>query len=137
MMKLVVCAQGPGLDAPVDPRFGRCECFVVVDSDTEEWQSHPNPARGSAGGAGVRAAQMVVDLGADAVVTGNIGPNALQILQAAGVKVYAARQGTVSDIVRQWRDNQLPPDDATVPPHSGGGLGWQRGKGGRMQGRDS
>jgi predicted Fe-Mo cluster-binding NifX family protein len=87
-MRLVVTTTTPDLDSPVDPRFGRGAYFVLVDSDTMEWQAQPNPAAAAPGGAGIRAAQFVAEQKAGAVISGDFGPNAHQALTAAGVGMY-------------------------------------------------
>lgn len=86
-MKIAVSTQGNSLDAPFDPRFGRASHFVIVDDDTGAWQGYPNPARDAASGAGVQAAQFVAAHGAQAVISGDFGPNAFQALSAAGMEM--------------------------------------------------
>ena len=73
-MRIVVTTTTPDLDSPVDPRFGRGAYFVVVDTSTLEWQAHPNPAAAASGGAGIRAAQFVAEQKAQAVISGDFGP---------------------------------------------------------------
>lgn len=75
-MRIVVSAQGDTLDAPASPVFGRCPTYLFVDSDTMQFEAVPNPAMSQGGGAGIQAAQFVVERGAQAVLTGNLGPNA-------------------------------------------------------------
>ncbi len=133
-MKVVVTASAAGFDAAVSPVFGRCPMYVVVDTDTIQCESVENPAVGAPGGAGIQAAQFIVGLGAQAVLTGNVGPNAYGVFQAAGVEVYLAGGGTVRDAVEAYRAGQLQPvSGANVPAHSGTGRGMGRG-GGRGRG---
>lgn len=73
-MKVCVSAASGSLDAQTDPRFGRCPYFVIVDSETMEFEVIPNTASGSVGGAGIQAAQMVASGGVQAVLTGSVGP---------------------------------------------------------------
>jgi len=123
-MKVVVTASGADLDAPVDPRFGRCSFFVIVDTDTMAFEAVKNQAAMAAGGAGVQAAQLVANKGAQAVITGNIGPNAMAGLQAAGVKVYVGAEGTVRKSVELFKEGRLQEaTSATAFPHSGMGRG--------------
>ncbi|MEW6547590.1 MAG: NifB/NifX family molybdenum-iron cluster-binding protein [Bacillota bacterium] len=155
-MKVAVAAQGQNLDSPVDLRFGRAPFFLLVDSETLECESISNPAVNSAGGAGIQTAQLLARSGARAVVTGNVGPNAMSALRAAGIEVYAARGGTVRETVQAFLRGELVPlADATVASHlgtgarsagrcagsapgagvpggSGMGRGMGRGRGGRM-----
>jgi predicted Fe-Mo cluster-binding NifX family protein len=68
-MKICVTAGASGLEAPVDPRFGRCPFFTVVETDEMTAESIPNSSAGSSGGAGIQAAQAVSDLGVTALIT--------------------------------------------------------------------
>ncbi len=118
-MKLVITAQGPTLDSPVDPRFGRARYFLLVDSDTGSFTAHDNAQNlNAAQGAGIQAAQTVVELGAGAVLTGNVGPKAFTTLQAGQVAVYPGAAGTVREAVEQWRlGSSQPAAKATVQGH--------------------
>ena len=108
-MKVAVTSQGPELGAAVDPRFGRAKYFVVVDTESGEFSAHDNGTNlEAAHGAGVQAAQDVVRLGAEAVITGNLGPKAADGLRAAGVKVYRQTWGTVRDAIEQFNEGRLP-----------------------------
>lgn len=98
-MRLAVCAQGDGLNAQVDPRFGRCQVFVLMDTETGEISSLENPAREAPGGAGSRAATCLSDEGVEAVLLGNLGPNGARVLEAAGIRVYAGSRGTVKETI--------------------------------------
>ncbi len=120
-MRIVVTADGAGLDAPASPVFGRCQSYVFVDTETLQWEAVENPARGAAGGAGIQAAQFIIERGAQAVVTGQVGPNAIGVFQAAGVPVYLFPGGTVRQAVASFQAGSLSPAQV-------GGRG--RGKGG-------
>ena len=106
-MKIVVSSQGETLDAPASPVFGRCPTFVFVDSETMASEAVPNPAMSQGGGAGIQAAQFVVNRGAETVLTGNLGPNAFDVLQAAGVPGYLVGEGTVGQAVTAFQAGQL------------------------------
>ena len=130
-MKICVTSTGPSLDAPVDPRFGRCQYFVIVDSETMEYEAMQNPSIGASGGAGIQAAQTVAGKGVSAVVTGNLGPNAVQTLTAAGITMVTGASGTVRDAVEQYKSGGLSQTTSpTVPEYSGlGGAGGGAGAG--------
>ena len=85
-MKLVITSQGPDLGSNVDPRFGRARYFIMMDMDTNNFSVADNSVNLNAiQGAGIQAGKNVVDLKADAVLTGHIGPKALDTLKAAAV----------------------------------------------------
>jgi predicted Fe-Mo cluster-binding NifX family protein len=129
-MKVVVTANGAGLDAAASPVFGRCSTYVFVDTDTMQCESVENPAVGASGGAGVQAAQFILERRAQAVVTGNVGPNAFGVFQASGVEVYLFGGGTVREAVEAYAAGQLHAvGGANVPAHSGMGRGGGRGSG--------
>ncbi len=147
-MKLAITATGPTLDAPLDPRFGRSAYFIIVDSETLQFKAIQNPNVMATGGAGIQSAQMVVAEGAQAVISGSFGPNALRTLAAAGVQMYEGFSGTVRDAVEKFKAGQLTPSAAATtggayPPGAGyaagGGFGYGggfgrgmgRGRGGR------
>lgn len=129
-MRIAVSASGPGLDAPVDPRFGRCPYFVVVDSETMEWEAIDNANAATAGGAGIRTAQVIADQGVQTVITGNCGPNAYQTLSAAGIEVASGFTGSVQEAVEAYKRGGLRPTaQANVASHYGAGTPTGRGMG--------
>jgi predicted Fe-Mo cluster-binding NifX family protein len=136
-MRIVVSAQGESLDAPTSPVFGRCPTYIFVDTDTMQFEAVTNPAMNQGGGAGIQAAQFVVERGAQAVLTGNLGPNAFGVLQAAGVPGYLIPEGTVRQAVEAFKANRLQPmGGANVAAHAGmgGGVGSGPGMAGGMGG---
>ncbi len=89
-MRIMITTTNPEFDSPVDPNFGRGAYFVVVETNSMEWQAYPNPAVGAPGGAGIQAAQFVSEHKAERVISGDFGPKAHQALMAAGVGMYLA-----------------------------------------------
>jgi len=121
-MKVCISSTGKDLSAPVDPRFGRAQLFLFVDTETMEYECIANPAITAGGGAGTKAAQLVSDKGAQAVLTGNVGPNAFTALSAAGVKIYAGMAGTARQAVENFKIGQaIPVSEPSVGAHSGMG----------------
>ena len=117
-MKLAISAMGRDLDAQVDPNFGRCQCFIIVDSDTLDFEAIENPNIGLMSRAGIQSGQMMADRSVRVMLTGNIGPNAFQTLSAAGVQVMAGIKGTVREAIRKLNSDQLRPvSRATVPEY--------------------
>jgi predicted Fe-Mo cluster-binding NifX family protein len=136
-MKIAISANGQNLDAEVDPRFGRCQYFIIADTETEEFEALDNSSATAAGGAGISAAQMIVKKGVEAVLTGNCGPNAHQVLSPAGIKVITGVSGKVKDAIAEYKlDTYTAAQQANVPDHfgmggnSGMGMGRGMGKGG-------
>ena len=126
-MKVVVTAGGMDLDAQVSPVFGRCPAFVFVDTETMVSEGIANPALAASGGAGIKAAQFVVEKSVEAVLTGNVGPNAYGVLGAASVPVYLVAQGSVRQTVAAYRAGSLPSlQQANVQAHAGMGGGQRK-----------
>ncbi len=119
-MKVVVASQGDSLDSQMDPRFGRCAYFVLVDTDTMEFEAIENTAAQQSSGAGSAAAQMVGETDAEAVVAANYGPNSTQVLQAGGIAMLQAAGMTVEQAAQAAANGQLAPvSQATVADKAG------------------
>ena len=118
-MKIAVTSQGMDLDAEVDARFGRAPYFLIVDSETFDFEVMDNKENMNAlKGAGIQAAVMVSDKGAEILLTGFCGPNAFKALKAANVGVANNASGTVKDAVQAYLNGQLPlSDEADVEGH--------------------
>jgi predicted Fe-Mo cluster-binding NifX family protein len=106
-MKIAISTSGAGLDAEIDPRFGRCQYFIIADSETAEFEVMDNSSTLAGGGAGISAAQAIVDMGAKTVLTGNCGPNAYQVLSSAGIQVITGVSGKVKDAIKDYRSGKL------------------------------
>lgn len=107
-MKLAVTAKGKTLDSEVDPRFGRAACFIIVDSETLDFEVIDNTENVNAfKGAGIQAATTVSNSGAEVLLTGFCGPNAFKTLNAAGVKVANDVSGTVKEAVSGFNEDRF------------------------------
>jgi predicted Fe-Mo cluster-binding NifX family protein len=106
-MKLVISSTGKNMDDPIDPRFGRCSYYIAYDTEKGTFEAVENKSRNATGGAGIQASQAAADLGADAVITTNIGPNAFRVLETAGIKVYSGVTGTVRQAVEDFKNGSL------------------------------
>lgn len=107
-MKVAVTAQGPELTSTMDTRFGRAKWIIVVDTQTGQSQAHDNKVNLNAvQGAGIQTGQNVGNLGVDAVITGNVGPNAFKALAAAQVRVFLASDETVEEVVAAFERGEL------------------------------
>ena len=118
-MKIAVTATGATLEAPLDPRFGRCPYFVIVETDNLSFKAVPNPNATADSGAGIQAAQNVAKLGAKAVLTGNVGPNAFKTLSAASIRMFLIKEDiTVKQALAEWKEGKLPEiNESTIEGH--------------------
>ena len=143
MTKICVTSSGPTLDSMVDPRFGRCAYFIIVDPGTFDFEAVSNEAAMASGGAGIRASQTVASKDVEAVLTGSVGPNAFPALQDAGIKILSGVSGTVKSAIENYKTGTLQelttPGPSNVGRGQGGpgrGLGMGYGMGmGRGMGR--
>lgn len=133
-MKVAVSAVKGSLDAQIDPRFGRCQCFVIVDSDTMNFEALPNTSQTAPSGAGIQAAQTIANKGVKLVVTGSVGPNAYQVLSSVGIGIITGVHGTVREAVEKFKSGQL--QETTTTPTTAMGFEMGRGYGmGKSLGR--
>lgn len=121
-MKVAISATGSTLDSTMDQRFGRAAFFLVVDSETSQFEVINNEAAGAAGGAGITSAQTVVDKGVEAVITGNVGPNAMSVLNTAEIAIYRGVSASIQDNIDKFKKGTLEKIDNAVPSHFGMGL---------------
>jgi len=129
-MKIMLTSSGRDLDAPLSPAFGRCPWFLVVSDENDHVTALENPAADAAGGAGVKASQLVARRGIGAVVTGRVGPHALDVLSAAGIRVYDFEDRDARSALEDCRKGLLPAIENAAPPLGGRGGGRGRGGGG-------
>ena len=139
-MKVAVSSSGTNLDSQIDPRFGRCAYFIIVNADDMSFEAFNNEAIALGGGAGIQSSQFVVSKGAGIVITGNVGPNAVQTLTAAGVEIFLGQTGSVREAVEKYRKGDIKPQGSpNVANHygmGGGTSGISQGMGiGRGMGR--
>jgi predicted Fe-Mo cluster-binding NifX family protein len=119
-MKIAVTSQGGSLDSQVDPRFGRAAYFVIVDTSTMEFETIENQNIAASGGAGIGSAKTVIDAGAQAVLTGNCGPNAHKTLTAAGIRLFTCLSGTIAEAIETYKSGKaVEPSGPNVKSHSG------------------
>jgi len=135
-VKIAVTASGPGLDSQVESRFGRCPYFIIVDTDTMEYEAIHNPNVQVGGGAGIQSAQMMAQNDVELVLTGNCGPNAFRVFSQAGIKIVTGVSGLVRESVEKFKSGEIA--EATLPSVNdhfgiGGGKGMGGGMGRRMR----
>jgi predicted Fe-Mo cluster-binding NifX family protein len=119
-LKIAISSLDESINSSLNPRFGRCEYFVIYDADNEKFMAVENGGRLSSGGAGIATAKMVADLGVKAVITGFVGPKAFAALKAAGIKMYTAKEGKISDLINLYKENKLSEvNTANTAAHNG------------------
>ncbi len=121
-MKICISSEGKDFSASVDPRFGRCQYFAVGDPATMEFEFIENANMMAGGGAGISAAQGIVGKGVKAVLTGNCGPNAYQVFEAAGIQVITGVSGKVEQAAKDFKAGRLKAaSQPSVKAHHGMG----------------
>ena len=105
-MKICITSEGKTLDSKVDPRFGRCQNFIFFDSETGNFETQENANAQFQGGAGIQSGQLMVSKGVKAVLTGNVGPNAHQVLSTAGINVFTGVSGTVKEAIEGYKNSK-------------------------------
>jgi predicted Fe-Mo cluster-binding NifX family protein len=111
-MKIAISACSDSLEAQAHTLFGRCDYFVIVDTETGERSSVKNTSAEAATGAGTAAAQDLFNAGVQAVISGQIGPNAYEVLKAAGIIMYSAPAGiSVQEAVEKFKAGVLPKNE--------------------------
>lgn len=129
-MKIAVTATGPTLDAQVDARFGRCAYFLLVDTETMDFEAIENPNIIAGGGAGIQSASLMAEKGVEVALTGNCGPNAFQVFGAAGIQVIVGVSGVIRDVVKNYKEGSfIAAGQPNVASHFGSGGGMGRGSG--------
>ncbi|MDX9873112.1 MAG: NifB/NifX family molybdenum-iron cluster-binding protein [Clostridia bacterium] len=118
-MKIGLTSTGKTLDSMMDQRFGRASYFILLDTDTSEFEALPNEASMTAGGSGTFAAQVIADKGVSAVITGNVGPNAMNVLKAADIGIYRGYPATINDNIEKYKRGRLERVDQAGPSHFG------------------
>lgn len=119
-MKLCISSKGSSLDSDVDPRFGRCHSFLFVDTESMGCHELSNASIAASSGAGIQAAQRIARMGAEIVITGNIGPNAFETLKAANIVVITGFSGTIREAVDAYKKGELTESSqASVGSHHG------------------
>ncbi len=123
-MKIAVTSTGTSLDSEIDPRFGRCRFFLLVETDDLQFEALENQNITLGGGAGIQSAQLMDEKQVKYVLTGNCGPNAYRALEAAGIQVITGCYGTVRQAVESFRSGSFESmQGPNVENHFGAGFG--------------
>jgi len=122
-MKIAISVTEQTLEADVDPRFGRCQHFIIFDLISGKFEFLDNKSADFTGGAGIATAQMIADSGVQVVLTGNCGPNAYRVLSVAGIQVVTGVAGKAKDAVDKYERGDYPvAGKPNVANHYGSGF---------------
>ena len=107
-MKVLITSQGDTMESPIDPRLGRAQGFIVTDEQGNDFEYVDNAQNlNAASGAGIQAAQNIIKLEAEIVITGNCGPKAFSVLSTGNVRVYIGASGTIREALEQFNNKEL------------------------------
>ena len=107
-MKIAITSQGEELSSLIDPRFGRCSYFFIFDENGELLKKIKNESLRVVHGAGVTAAQVIAEEGIDIVITGNMGPNAIRLMQASGIKVISGVfDKSLKEVITMFKNKEI------------------------------
>lgn len=118
-MKIAISSAGKGMESMLDSRFGRCNYFVLYDAASGLIKAVENRGQTSGGGAGIAAAQQIIDEGVEALITGSLGPNAYNLIKTAGIKVYRCENTEVKKAIELLNENKLEELNEAGPSHAG------------------
>jgi len=128
-MKICISAVNNNLDSTLDPRFGRAAYFLIVDDAGKLIKAVKNTGVQAMRGAGVTAAQIVVNENVDILITGNIGPNASMVLGSSGVKIFFGNPAiSVRDVLKEYQEGKLQESTGTVRSRSNFGTQFGQNK---------
>ena len=119
-MKIAISSTGKTLDDDIDQRFGRCPYFIIVeieDKKIKETKAVENIAAAQSGKAGIAAAQTIAEEEVETVITGNLGPNAADVLEQFEIKAYQA-SGKIKDAVNEFIEGKLNEITELAEPHT-------------------
>lgn len=106
-MKIAVSAKGKITDDLFDGRLGRCEYFQIHDTENKAIKILNNKGIEASGGAGIAAANQLIDEGVDVIITGSLGPNAFDIIEKSDIKAYKCEAKTVTEALKKYSNNGL------------------------------
>jgi len=134
-MKLAVSSYGKDLNSQIDPRFGRCAYFLIVNTDDMSFEAFENKGVALTSGAGIQAAQFIISKGVKALITGNCGPKAAQTLSMGGVELFDGQTGSAKNAIENYNNptatTNAGQNVSNIPVNpSGMGMGGGRGSGG-------
>lgn len=122
-MKIGISSTGLTISSPADPRFGRCSNFAIYDTDDNSYRFIENKAQQAGGGAGIAAAQQMIDEDVEIILTGNMGPNAYNVIKGNGIKIFRIGNASVEKAVQLFKEAKLEEISEAGAAHFGMGQG--------------
>lgn len=119
-MKIAISATGKTVENLLDMRFGRCEYFQIHDIENGEVKVLENEGQNASGGAGIAASNQLIEEKIDVIITGNLGPNAFEIIEKEGVKAYKCSNIAISSVLEKYKNGELEEIKISGPAHHGG-----------------
>ena len=118
-MKIAISSKGKITDDSLDPRFGRCEYFQIYDTEVEATKIVKNKGQEASGGAGIAAANQLIDEEVDVIITGSLGPNAFEIIEKAEIKAYKCESISIYAAIEKYSNNELEEIAIAGKAHNG------------------
>ena len=106
-MRIAISTTGDTKENNLDKRFGRCEFFLIYDTEADSYEAVSNEGINASGGAGIKAASQIIDAKADIIITGNLGPNAFELIEKAGIKGYTCEVVPAFKAVEMYQKGSL------------------------------
>lgn len=122
-MKIGISSMGLAISSTADPRFGRCNYFAIFDTDENSYRFIENNAQHAGGGAGIAAAQQMIDEDVEVVLTGNMGPNAYNVIKGNDIKIYRIGSVSIEKAVQLFKEAKLEVISEAGAAHFGMGQG--------------
>ncbi len=134
-MKIGISSAGKDMSSQIDPRFGRCAYFMIVQTDDDSFEVFENEYKSLGGGAGIQSAGFLQSKDVETVLTGNCGPNAMNVFSESNIQVVTGQAGIIKDIIRKFKNGMLTPSvQPTVDEKAGMAASASQGNAG-TQGR--
>ncbi len=118
-MKIAVSAAGKTIVNLLDMRFGRCEYFQIHNTESGEIKVLENQGKNASGGAGISASNQLIDENIDVIITGNLGPNAFEIIEKSGVRAYKCDGIVIAEAIEKYKKGELEEIKMSGPAHHG------------------
>lgn len=118
-MKIAISSTGKTTNDLLDMRFGRCEYFQIHDTESENIEILNNKGQNASGGAGIAASNQLIDENVNVIITGNLGPNAFELIEKSGIKAYKCEKIVITSVLEKYKNGELMEIQMSGPAHHG------------------